>query len=595
MTNPLGVRLTSYSMMEDAPVGHLLQEALQEGVKFAEYAPAKAKLKKSDLHDVPQLKRGEKNTYFGMSPKADQRFSDAAKKAWKALSPAEIAWLKKHNLGGYRALKSGALGVVAFTQYMGWIAANRKGNAKEWHQSEKAWGGIGGLLRSIPKKLGEAAPSFNRHQMLMSPGTRELVLKSRMTEIEAFANDRGLDPHVVGMICEVAMRTGRVPDMRQYGIPADEAKALGHFISGDILNLAIEDIERMERELVEGKKKLHPEMHKHTDTDKFKAHVGDPKDTKKPFHKGKGLEAGVTFDKEQGFVSESRSSPEVMQKFYDLMDQNSAVLARLQTEPGKLTKRLIMLAKQAGMTPMQALGPAVIHAAKYVKQGKIKRRQVAKEDTNSKESTMLGPDPVAESTTAGGVSNPLGMGSAFIERPRALFSINQWEKTKEENKAINADPWIGVDMEHQSGYTLDQILKMEPEQTAVVEGANPRPTLATRLEEGTGLEGKGKKGTALAKALKTSKKKITSPAEDPPGDFDTASGGTSSGDTDTHGRLKEMTFSKEHGFVIEGKKPELTKKQKAPKNKAKWAKMSPEQKKNWGAATKSKPFHSAHA
>jgi hypothetical protein len=648
--------------------------------------------------------------------------------------------------------------------------------------------GLEGLLEQT---LMEASPlegpiiGFNRHQKLMSPATRELVLKSRQTEIEAFANDRGLDPHVVGMVCEVAMRTGRVPDLRQYGFAGDEALAVKHFIGGEILNLAVEDIEQMERDaLSEGKKKLHPEMHKHTDTAKFKAHVGDPKDKKKPFHKGKGLEAGRTFDKERGFVvekmsfeealwlvdnlaeqvvaeakggiytdymspetykkvsklfldaagkiltantllgqrlpnhtwpvqlskhlhslltafmdkgnvhtanrmvekmraalgrkaeippasanphdyarkhvkegatfdktrgfvGEGRSSPEVMQKFYDLMDQNSDVLFRLQDEPGKLTKRLIMLARSAGMTPLQALGPAVIHAAKYARKGKLKRKAQVKESElaevsppgfsgttkamkdrhpeidnpyalawsmykkgakphkkpeadaqgvkqymtpkkyaekkKKEEAAMLGPDPVNEGTTSGGMgADPLAMGSAFIERPRQLFSINHWEKTKEENKAINADPYVGVDMEHQSGYTLADILAMD---------SQPQATPVQPMSEGTGLEGKGKKGsTPLAKKLKFSKKKITSPAEDPPGDFDTASGGTSSGDTDTHGRLKEMVFDKKLGFVLEMKGK--TRKQKSKENKARFAKMTPEQK----AATKgNKPFHSSHA
>lgn len=201
---------------------------------------------------------------------------------------------------------------------------------------------------------------------------------------------------------------------------------------------------------------------------------------------------------------------------------------------------------------------------------------------------MLGPDPFNEASTSAGMgADPLAIGSAFIERPRALFSINHWEKTKEEQKAINADPpWIGVDMQCQTGYTLDQILNMNPDEP-VSEGSNPRKTLAARIAEGSGLEGKGKKGgTKLAKDLKFDKKKITSPAEDPPGDFDTASGGTSSGDTDTHGRLKEMKFDKKLGFFMEMQ--HKTRKQKSKENKARFAKMSPKEK----AATKGDaPFH----
>jgi len=42
--------------------------------------------------------------------------------------------------------------------------------------------------------------------------------------------------------------------------------------------------------LREGKQKLHPSMKKHTNTAKFKAHVGDSDDSEPPFHKGKGIE-----------------------------------------------------------------------------------------------------------------------------------------------------------------------------------------------------------------------------------------------------------------------------------------------------------------
>jgi hypothetical protein len=89
--------------------------------------------------------------------------------------------------------------------------------------------------------LSEGNRAFNRHSKLMSPDAREAVLKTRATEIEAFANDRGLEPAIVAGVAEAAMRIGRVPDMRQYGLSDDQAKAVEHFIAGDILNLAIED------------------------------------------------------------------------------------------------------------------------------------------------------------------------------------------------------------------------------------------------------------------------------------------------------------------------------------------------------------------
>jgi len=89
---------------------------------------------------------------------------------------------------------------------------------------------------------GSSAIGFNRHSKLMSPATRALVLKSRQTEIEAFAEDRGYQPQVIAGIAEAVMRLGRVPELRQYGFSGDDAKAIKHFMSGEILNLAIEDV-----------------------------------------------------------------------------------------------------------------------------------------------------------------------------------------------------------------------------------------------------------------------------------------------------------------------------------------------------------------
>lgn len=81
---------------------------------------------------------------------------------------------------------------------------------------------------------------FNRHAKLMSPRTRELVLKSRATEIEAFAEDRGYRPDIIAGIAEASMRLGRVPPLTQYGFAGEDAKAIRHFVAGEILNLAIE-------------------------------------------------------------------------------------------------------------------------------------------------------------------------------------------------------------------------------------------------------------------------------------------------------------------------------------------------------------------
>ena len=88
---------------------------------------------------------------------------------------------------------------------------------------------------------GSSAIGFNRHSKLMSPATKALVLKSRTTEIEAFAEDRGYKPGIIMGIAEAVMRLGRVPSLTQYGFSGDDAKAIKHFMAGEILNLAIEN------------------------------------------------------------------------------------------------------------------------------------------------------------------------------------------------------------------------------------------------------------------------------------------------------------------------------------------------------------------
>lgn len=110
---------------------------------------------------------------------------------------------------------------------------------------EMSRGGHTGRLRELGEDSPLEAPTsgFNRHSKLMSPATRQLVLKSRVTEIEAFAEDRGFDAGRVMGVAEAAMRLGKVPDLTQYGFSGDDAKAIKHFVAGEILNIAIEDLD----------------------------------------------------------------------------------------------------------------------------------------------------------------------------------------------------------------------------------------------------------------------------------------------------------------------------------------------------------------
>jgi len=74
----------------------------------------------------------------------------------------------------------------------------------------------------------------------MPPGTRELVLKARMPEIMAFAEDRRLDPSVVAGVVEASMRLGRIPDLGLYGLAGDEANAVKDFVATAMLGLEAE-------------------------------------------------------------------------------------------------------------------------------------------------------------------------------------------------------------------------------------------------------------------------------------------------------------------------------------------------------------------
>lgn len=214
-------------------------------------------------------------------------------------------------------------------------------------------GGFCGQRMHEDSPLEAPTSGYNRNAKLMSPATREKVLEARRTEIEAFAEDRGIAPNMVMAIAEAAMRLGRVPALHQYGFSGDQAKAIKHFVAGEVLNIAIEDVQeastggtamgatvdpmqigtafmqrgpmvnadyyerhRQEQDVLpvqprigvdindkqaytyddlmnmedDDKKKLHPKMKKHVDSPAFRAHIADPDDDEPPYHKGKGLE-----------------------------------------------------------------------------------------------------------------------------------------------------------------------------------------------------------------------------------------------------------------------------------------------------------------
>jgi hypothetical protein len=93
------------------------------------------------------------------------------------------------------------------------------------------------------RRLSENSPleapvrGFSRYARDMSPDTRELVLRARMPEIMAFAEDRRIDPAVVAGAVEASMRMGRIPDLGLYGLAGDEALAVKDFVATAMLGL----------------------------------------------------------------------------------------------------------------------------------------------------------------------------------------------------------------------------------------------------------------------------------------------------------------------------------------------------------------------
>lgn len=85
----------------------------------------------------------------------------------------------------------------------------------------------------------------NRHLRYMSPTTRELLLKARMPEIMAFAEDRMVDPSIVAGAAEATMRMGRIPDLGMYGLAGDEALAVKDFLADTILNVAEDELNKI--------------------------------------------------------------------------------------------------------------------------------------------------------------------------------------------------------------------------------------------------------------------------------------------------------------------------------------------------------------
>ena len=83
----------------------------------------------------------------------------------------------------------------------------------------------------------------NRQIRYWSPEARNALLKQRVWELEAFAQDRRLDTGLLIGIAEAVMRLGRVPDLSHYGLDYDDSRAVTHFMADVFLNIEDEEQE----------------------------------------------------------------------------------------------------------------------------------------------------------------------------------------------------------------------------------------------------------------------------------------------------------------------------------------------------------------
>lgn len=126
-----------------------------------------------------------------------------------------------------------------------WLQNDRKFQMSD--ELAEIWSLYHNSVRRSPSLMMEAIPvdanrdateRGNSHfDRFASPATREMVLKARLDEIEAFAKSRSIPVSNVYAIAEASMRTGKIPDLGQYGLAGDDAVATKQFVISNILNI----------------------------------------------------------------------------------------------------------------------------------------------------------------------------------------------------------------------------------------------------------------------------------------------------------------------------------------------------------------------
>jgi len=91
---------------------------------------------------------------------------------------------------------------------------------------------------NVDSNRGVTSRGNSPYDKYASPATRAKVLESRMQEIEAFARSRSLSASAIYALAEAAMRTGKIPDLGQFGLAGDDAVATKQFLISNVLNIA---------------------------------------------------------------------------------------------------------------------------------------------------------------------------------------------------------------------------------------------------------------------------------------------------------------------------------------------------------------------
>jgi hypothetical protein len=258
---------------------------LSEKVSYAEYAP---KTKRAPKKQAPP-KGGAYGPGGHWSPQKDQLVVLHAPKVIKALTPKQIKAIKSKKLGWYRALIAASQGMEAYREYIQSLSNKKESGLwgsdpkkrQEYADAERLWMALG--YQKHLKKVKTPIGTIELSESTVNESTMSGNVIPNMQLGSAFIQRPG---NHFGITELERVEEPKMPPVTPH-VGVDNQGKLAYTIE-DLLGH--DDLSEIGIEEGKGKKKLHPEMEKHTDSPSFKAHVGDSDDSEKPFHKGKGIQ-----------------------------------------------------------------------------------------------------------------------------------------------------------------------------------------------------------------------------------------------------------------------------------------------------------------